>query len=51
VDLFIWDAEDQLQLLDNFVTLPEAGKVLLRARGSWTRLLGRSLAGRHVIHA
>ncbi len=51
VDLFLWDAEDQLQLIDNFVTLPEAGKVLLRARGSWTRLLGRSLAGRHVIQA
>jgi len=51
LDLFLWDADDQLELLDNFVTLPAAGQVFLRARGSWTRLLGRSLAGRHVIHA
>jgi beta-mannosidase len=51
VDLFLWDAEGRVELLDNFVTLPAAGQRLLRARGSWTQLMGRSLAGRHHIQS
>jgi beta-mannosidase len=49
VDLFLWDADGRLELLDNFITLPAAGRQLVRARGSWTELAGRSLAGRHHI--
>jgi beta-mannosidase len=48
VDLFVWSPEGELELLDNFVTLPGPGRVLLRARGSARRLLARSLAGRHL---
>jgi beta-mannosidase len=47
VDLFVWDPEGGLELLDNFVTLAAPGRVLLRARGTSRRLLARSLAGRH----
>lgn len=49
VDLFVWDAAGQLELLDNFVTLAGPGQALLRARGSAHRLHARSLAGRHSI--
>jgi beta-mannosidase len=49
VDLLIWDEEDALVLYDNFVTLPEAGRFSLRARGVPSRLAARSLAGRHEI--
>jgi beta-mannosidase len=49
IDLFLWDPEDQLQLLDNFVTLPGAGQCVLRARGNYRRLAARSLAGRHAV--
>jgi beta-mannosidase len=48
VDLFVWDPEGGLELLDNFVTLPGPGRMLLRARGTARRLLARSLAGRHT---
>jgi hypothetical protein len=51
VDLFVWDSAERLELLDNFVTLPAAGKVVLRARGGFESLQGRSLAGRHVIES
>jgi len=51
VDLFVWDPADKLELLDNFVTLPAAGKTVLRACGTFSALLGRSLAGRHVIES
>jgi beta-mannosidase len=49
VDLFLWDPEERVQFLDNFVTLPAAGTQLLRARGSWQRLCARSLLGRHAL--
>jgi beta-mannosidase len=49
VDLFLWDPEERVQFLDNFVTLPAAGTQLLRARGSWQRLCARSLLGRHPL--
>jgi len=48
-DLFLWDPEDRLELLDNFVTLPSAGQCVLRARGSFRRLAARSLAGKHPV--
>jgi beta-mannosidase len=48
-DLFLWDPEDQLQLLDNYVSLPSAGQRVLRARGTCRRLAARSLAGRHPV--
>ncbi len=51
VDLCIWDPQGGLELLDNFVTLPGPGERVLRARGTWTELMARSLAGRHVIRA
>ena len=47
VDLFVWG--DDLELDDNFITLPGAGQTLLRARGAGGRLQARSLAGRHVL--
>ena len=49
VDLFLWDPEGGLELLDNHVTLPGAGQYVLRARGRATRLCARSLAGRHPV--
>lgn len=49
VDLFLWDPEGGLELLDNFVTLPCAGPYVLRARGTARRLCARSLAGRHAV--
>jgi hypothetical protein len=47
VDLFVWG--EDVQLLDNFVTLPGPGQTLLRARGAGHRLHARSLAGRHPL--
>jgi len=49
IDLFLWDPEDRLELLDNYVTLPSAGQTVLRTRGNFHRLAARSLAGRHPI--
>ena len=49
IDLWLWDPDGGLELLDNFVTLMGPGEVVLRARGRHQRLLARSLAGRHVI--
>ncbi len=49
VDLFLWDPDDGMELLDNDVTLPSAGQYVLRARGNATRLCARSLAGRHAV--
>jgi beta-mannosidase len=49
VDLFVWDEAGGMRFDDNFVTLSEAGRVTLRARGTPGRLAARSLAGRHVI--
>lgn len=49
IDLFLWDPEDQLELLDNYLTLPSAGQALVRARGPLHRLAARSLAGRHPV--
>jgi len=49
IDLWLWDPDGNLELLDNFVTLKGPGEVVLRARGRHQRLLARSLAGRHVI--
>ncbi len=48
-DLFVWDPEDQLQLADNYVTLPSAGQCVLRSSGALRRLAARSLAGRHAL--
>ncbi|HVZ35186.1 MAG TPA: glycoside hydrolase family 2 TIM barrel-domain containing protein, partial [Polyangiaceae bacterium] len=48
-DLQLWDPEDRLELLDNFVTLPSAGQRVLRCRGELRGLAGRSLAGRHGV--
>jgi hypothetical protein len=45
VDLFVWDPTDRVQLLDNFVTLPQGGSVVLRANGPVPQLCARSLAG------
>jgi hypothetical protein len=49
IDLFLWDPEDGLELLDNYITLPSAGQALLRARGNLRQLAARSLAGRHPV--
>jgi len=49
LDLFLWDPEDRLELLDNYITLASGGQTVLRARGSFRRLAARSLAGRHPI--
>jgi beta-mannosidase len=49
VDLFLWDEGSELELLDNFVTLPEPGCLTLRVRGTPTELRARSLAGRHDV--
>jgi beta-mannosidase len=45
VDLYVWDPNDAIQFLDNFVTLPSGGNTLLRATGSVGELHARSLAG------
>ena len=49
VDLFLWDEHADLEFLDNFVTLPEPGRVRLRVRGTPRELRARSLAGRHAV--
>jgi beta-mannosidase len=49
IDLYLWDPDDRLELLDNFITLPSAGERMLRARGSFRRLAARSLAGVHPV--
>jgi beta-mannosidase len=49
VDLFLWDPTGELKLLDNFVTLAESGRQLLRAEGPFRPLQARSLAGRHPV--
>ena len=49
VDLMVWDEADSVCWVDNFVTLPRAGRVLLRSSGRAARLLARSLQGRHSI--
>jgi beta-mannosidase len=49
VDLFVWDRDGGLELADNFVTLPAAGRALLRTRGKPGRLAARSLAGVHAL--
>ncbi|MFO7180105.1 MAG: hypothetical protein DIU78_015510 [Pseudomonadota bacterium] len=48
-DLYLWDAAGQLTLDDNFVTLVEPGRTVLRARGEPRQLIARSLAGRHAV--
>ncbi len=49
VDLMVWDEFDAVRWLDNFVTLPHPGHLLLRCVGRSSRLLARSLQGRHSI--
>lgn len=49
IDLFLWDPDGGLRLLDNYVTLPAAGQYVLRAEGRAARLCARSLAGRHPV--
>jgi len=49
IDLYLWDPDDRLELLDNFITLPSAGERVVRARGSFRRLAARSLEGVHPV--
>jgi beta-mannosidase len=49
VDLAVADPERRVRFLDNFVTLPSGGEVLLRTQGEPRSLIGRSLAGTHAI--
>ena len=49
IDLFVSEPVPSVRFLDNFVTLPAAGEVLLRTEGQPTELWARSLAGRHPI--
>jgi beta-mannosidase len=49
VDLFVSEPKPAVRFLDNFVTLPAGGQILLRTEGQPSELWGRSLAGRHQI--
>ncbi len=49
VDLHVWDPTGQAVFDDDFVTLPEAGELRLRTRGTPGDLAARTLAGRHVV--
>jgi beta-mannosidase len=49
LDLFVFSDEPGFELHDNFVSLPAAGRALLRCRGRATRLRARSLLGEHVV--
>ena len=49
VDLFVSEPVPAARFLDNFVTLPAGGEVLLRTQGQPTELWARSLAGRHPL--
>jgi beta-mannosidase len=49
VDLFVFEPTPAVRFLDNFVTLPAAGEVLLRTDGQPAELWARSLAGRHPL--
>jgi beta-mannosidase len=49
VDLFVWDPAGAARFLDNFVTLPAAGEVVLRTEAAPGALCGRSLAGAHAV--
>ena len=50
VDLYLWDAEAELSLSDNFVTLAGGGaRRRIGFRGTPRRLSARSLAGRHTL--
>lgn len=49
VDLFLWDPDGGVEMVENYVTMPSAGRLFLRARGRAGRLWARSLAGRHAI--
>jgi beta-mannosidase len=49
VDLFVSARDPAVHFLDNFVTLPAGGEVLLRAEGEPRALRARSLAGSHLV--
>jgi hypothetical protein len=49
VDLHLWDENGDLLLLDDFVTLPAGGSIMLRSKGDPLRLQARSLAGKHAL--
>ena len=49
VDLHCWDESSECELLDDFVTLPTRGSVVLRTRGQPSRIYARSLAGQHAV--
>jgi beta-mannosidase len=49
LDLWLWDETGELGLLDNFITFPRPGSVLLGATGRPGRLRARSLAGIHRV--
>lgn len=51
VDLMLWDPANGAEFLDNFITLPAGGRMMLRVRGSWQRLCARSLAGVHTVQS
>jgi beta-mannosidase len=49
VDLFVWDPTAGARWSDNFITLPEAGEVVLRTDCAPGAVRGRSLAGAHAV--
>jgi beta-mannosidase len=49
VDLFLWDDQAQVTFSDNFITLPEPGRRLLRTIGGVVAPQARSLRGRHSL--
>jgi beta-mannosidase len=49
VDLLLWDEAGGATFLDNYVTLPGPGRMLLRSEGTPSALCARSLAGRHSL--
>jgi beta-mannosidase len=49
VDLWVSTSDPSVRFLDNFVTLPSGGEILLRTQGEPRELRGRSLAGTHAI--
>jgi beta-mannosidase len=49
VDLFVWDPSGKARFLDNFVTLPAGGEVVLRTDGTPASVQARSLSGLHSL--
>lgn len=49
VDLFVWDPTGEARFFENFVTLPEAGEIVLRTERAPGAVRARSLAGAHAV--